>query len=90
MEQTLLPASGPVGPLPDGSDEPYWAGMEAGELRVPQCASCGHWTWPPQFRCGDCGGWDYAWKTVPATCLLTSGPGSYTNSSALFGTSDTL
>ena len=46
------------------ADEAYWAGLEAGEFRLPRCAGCGRWTWPAHFRCGRCGSWEFDWNKV--------------------------
>lgn len=47
-----------------GADDPYWEGLEAGELRLPRCQGCDRWTWPAHFRCGVCGAWDFRWEPV--------------------------
>jgi uncharacterized OB-fold protein len=44
-----------------GADEPYWAGLADGELRLPRCAACKKWMWPAHYRCGACGSWELEW-----------------------------
>jgi uncharacterized OB-fold protein len=47
-----------------GADDPFWDGLEAGELRLPRCGGCGRWTWPAHWRCGECGSWEFRWTEV--------------------------
>lgn len=49
----------------DAVDAPFWAGLAEGVLRIQRCAGCARWSWPPQWRCGECGGWDMEWPEVP-------------------------
>jgi len=44
-----------------GTDEEYWKGLAAGELRLPRCAACKKWMWPAHYRCGACGAWQLEW-----------------------------
>ena len=55
-----------------GNDANYWAGLMAGELRLPQCADCETWYWPAPFRCAKCGSWDFSWKTIAPEGLIYS------------------
>ncbi len=43
-------------PLPEISDEnrPFWDGARSGELRMQQCARCGHIRYPIGRICPDC------------------------------------
>lgn len=61
MSQAPAPASAPAGRI----DSPFWAGLADGILRIQRCAACARWTWPPQWRCGECGGWEMEWPQVP-------------------------
>ncbi|ETB17992.1 DNA-binding protein [Mycobacterium avium 09-5983] len=45
-------------------DAPYWEGLARGELTIQRCAGCGQWIWPAEWRCGECGSWDFDWPTV--------------------------
>ena len=47
-------------------DFPYWDGLIKGELRVQRCDKCERWTWPAEWRCGDCGSWELHWEPVDA------------------------
>lgn len=47
-------------------DAPYWAGLARGELLIQRCAGCGRWIWPAEWRCGECGSYDFEWPQVPA------------------------
>ncbi len=43
--------------LPDVTDStaaPFWAGTQAGEIRVQQCGDCGYLRWPPAPLCPQC------------------------------------
>jgi uncharacterized OB-fold protein len=44
----------------------FWEGLEDGVLRVSRCASCKRSIWEPDYRCGECGGWDLEWVEVPS------------------------
>lgn len=41
--------------------EPFWAGVEAGELRLPRCTGCGAYHWFPKRRCPTCGSATLEW-----------------------------
>jgi uncharacterized OB-fold protein len=57
----VLPAAGP---RDDRLDEPHWAGLAAGELRVQRCADCGQWIWAPRVICPACHGFRFDWPAV--------------------------
>jgi len=42
-------------PLDDGNRE-FWTSGAAGELRLPRCATCDRWIFPPSLHCPGCGG----------------------------------
>jgi uncharacterized protein len=67
-----VPIIGGPAPLPSGIDESFWAGLQGGELRVQRCAGCQKWTWPPQWRCGTCGSWEFGWEGVEPAGLIFS------------------
>jgi uncharacterized protein len=46
-------------------DGPFWNGLANDELLVQRCARCRIWTWPPRWRCGECGSWRLDWQGVP-------------------------
>jgi uncharacterized OB-fold protein len=55
-----------------GADDEYWKGLEEGKFRLPRCAGCTRWMWPPNFRCGHCGSWDLMWiEMVPRGSVFT-------------------
>ena len=35
-------------------NEPFWNGVDAGELRLQHCPDCGLVNFPPRVRCPDC------------------------------------
>lgn len=41
-------------PVSDPETAPYWEGAKAHELRLPRCAKCGHYEFPPKPRCSAC------------------------------------
>ncbi|MFR9805311.1 Zn-ribbon domain-containing OB-fold protein [Pseudonocardia sp. RS010] len=53
-----------VHPFSDRVDHPYWEGLGAGELRIQRCAGCRRWSWPADWRCPACGGYDMTWEQV--------------------------
>ena len=55
-----------------GPDGPFFAGLLAGEIRLPRCAQCGLWHWPAVFRCGECGSWQIDWLPVAGQGRLFS------------------
>jgi uncharacterized OB-fold protein len=55
-----------------GNDANYWAGLQAGELRLPQCSACATWYWPAPFRCAKCDSWDFTWKAIAPEGLIYS------------------
>ena len=72
LDMKDLPILGDPQPQQSGVDTPFWAGLNAGELRIERCAACRTWTWPPQFRCGHCGSWDFTWDTVKPAGIVHS------------------
>lgn len=48
--------------MTDMVDQPFWDRLSNGSLSIQRCAACAQWTWPPQWRCGSCGGWDMQWE----------------------------
>ena len=67
-----LPTAGPIGPSPDGVDEPYWDALANGELRLPRCRSCGRHVWTPQWMCPRCHHTEFDWPTVSAAGTVYS------------------
>lgn len=45
-------------------DYPYFEGLGKGEVRIPRCDKCQTWTWPAEWRCPECGSWDFHWETA--------------------------
>lgn len=45
-------------------DYPFWQGLEQDELRIQRCSGCRRWMWPAEWRCGECGSWDFDWETI--------------------------
>lgn len=59
MNLTSQLAAGPY-----AEESPYWNGLAASELRLPRCAACAAWNWPPVPRCPSCGSWEHDWPLV--------------------------
>ena len=59
-------------PLPTATEisAPFWNGLKAGRLTIPQCKSCGHWVFFPRRHCDKCWSQDLAWKEVKGTGTL--------------------
>jgi uncharacterized OB-fold protein len=55
-----------VPPLDDDNRE-FWTGGASGQLRLPFCAACSRWNFPPILRCPACSG--------PAVYTPVSGKG---------------
>lgn len=56
----------------DGTDAPYWQGLEAGKLMLPRCDSCGHWQWPATSRCSQCAAHNFSWIEMPMAATIFS------------------
>jgi uncharacterized OB-fold protein len=60
-------ATGPeFRPAPPGTEltEPFWAGGLSGELRLQQCANCGHIRYPISTICPVCWSADCDWTSL--------------------------
>ena len=60
-------ATGPeFRPAPPATEltEPFWAGGLSGELRLQQCANCGHIRYPISTICPVCWSADYDWTPL--------------------------
>ncbi len=57
MSETMKPV-----PHPSTLTQPYWDGLEAGVLRVQQCASCGKLRHYPRYLCDACHADEVTWK----------------------------
>lgn len=51
-------------PAPTEISAPFWAGLKAGRVTIPQCRSCGHWVFFPRRHCDKCWSHDLEWKEV--------------------------
>jgi hypothetical protein len=47
------PAAKPI-PVPTRETQPYWDGCKKHELRIQQCAACGHYQFYPRLYCTAC------------------------------------
>jgi uncharacterized OB-fold protein len=56
----------------NGADDEYWRGLERGVFQLPRCAGCRRWTWPAQFRCGQCGSWEFEWVPLEPNGIIFS------------------
>jgi acetyl-CoA acetyltransferase/uncharacterized OB-fold protein len=61
-----------VRPLPvvGGWSAPFWAGGRDGELRLPQCDSCGRLLHPSRTVCPHCQSCDLSWTAVTGTGVV--------------------
>ena len=48
-------------PRPHHDDRGYWAGAEAGELRLPRCSACSRFFWPAGPICPRCSSARVTW-----------------------------
>ena len=48
----------------DVDSAPYWEAIDAGELRIQQCADCGVYRWPARAMCNRCFGFEHRWPRV--------------------------
>lgn len=49
---------------PDPDSEPFFAGLEQGELRLQRCEGCRRFQFPPRPFCARCGGTSLGWERV--------------------------
>jgi len=45
-------------------DKPLWDSIEAGKLAIQECASCGHYRYPPGACCPKCLSTEANWKAI--------------------------
>ena len=51
-------------PHPTEASQPFWDGLKAHEVRIQQCADCGHWIFFPRAHCPACASRRLDWRTV--------------------------
>lgn len=64
-------SAGPV-PMPIPESREYWEGALRGELRIPECGSCGRVFFYPRAYCPFCSSADIGWKTASGKATLAS------------------
>jgi uncharacterized OB-fold protein len=57
---------------PDRDSLPFWEGIDAGELRVQRCRSCGARRWPARAICNRCRSFDAEWVVLSGTGTVIS------------------
>lgn len=55
-----------------GVDAPFWSGLGAGAIRLPQCPECARWVWPAQPTCPGCLHAELAWRDVEPVGVVYS------------------
>ncbi|WP_321916133.1 MULTISPECIES: Zn-ribbon domain-containing OB-fold protein [unclassified Paraburkholderia] len=68
------PKSAPAkpAPVPIPGTLPFWAGTQAGELRLQHCASCAKHVFYPRTHCPSCGAEALSWVSVSGRATLYS------------------
>lgn len=66
IETAIAPDVGDIDVPKDAWTQPFWDAAERGELLLPQCASCGHFRWPPGPFCPRCRSQAVAWMAPGA------------------------
>jgi uncharacterized protein len=71
---TESPQSAEFQPEPASSEltEPFWSGGLSGELRLQQCANCGHVRYPISTICPRCLSPDAAWAAMSGRGVVQS------------------
>lgn len=54
------------------SSEPFWDGLEDGEVLLPECGACGHTFFPPGPVCPSCAGTTIEWSPSSGNGILYS------------------
>ena len=68
-----MAAHRPVFDPPDNDlAAPFWAAIQAREIRLPKCSNCGSWQWYPDDAGADCPGAELRWEPVAHTGVLHS------------------
>jgi len=52
--------------------QPYWEGVEQGELRLCTCRACGHCFFPPSNVCSACASKEIEWRAASGRATLYS------------------
>jgi uncharacterized protein len=52
----MTPPAARLLPALDDDSREFWTAGASGALRLPFCASCVRWNFPPSLRCQSCGG----------------------------------
>lgn len=51
-------------PVPTPTSEPFWNGIENGQVTLQQCDDCSGWVFYPRSHCNHCLSPDLTWKPV--------------------------
>ncbi len=62
----------PLIPVPTPETQPFWDGVESGELRLPRCTDCGGAYFPPSPVCPACTSRRTEWITASGDATLYS------------------
>lgn len=54
-------------PERNADTEPFWAGCDEGVLRLPRCAECERFFWPPGPVCPHCQSSEFDWVEADGT-----------------------
>jgi len=57
-------------PVPTPTSATFWQGLNAGEVRLQQCADCGNWVFYPRNRCTKCLSDRLHWRVVSGSAKL--------------------
>ena len=57
-------------PVPTPATQPFWDGLNAGEVRLQRCVECEAWVFYPRSHCTSCLSRKLAWHTVVGTGTL--------------------
>ncbi|MBM3658696.1 MAG: hypothetical protein FJW95_04245 [Actinobacteria bacterium] len=66
-----MPADVPR-PVPGPVEAPFWEWCARHELRLPRCADCATFRFPPRPRCHVCRSAAYTWEPVAGTGTVAS------------------
>lgn len=59
-------------PIPDADSRPFWEGVQAHELRIQRCRTCGRHIYYPRSLCPYCHGADLEWVRASGSGVLYS------------------
>jgi uncharacterized OB-fold protein len=65
-----MSAAQKIMPVKSPESMPYWEGLRARKILIPECKDCGHTFFYPRTQCTKCLSPNLAWKEIPPRAKL--------------------